>query len=200
MKNLIKSLRITLAFCVLFSVCYIGVLWIFGKIVGPGNGNAEIVTLNGKTVGAANVGQAFTEDIYFWGRPSAVDYNGSGSGGSNKGPTNEMYLKEVNARIDSFLKHHPYLQSKDVPAEMVTASASGLDPHITPACALVQVKRVAEARGMEEEEVRAIVDGQIEKPFLGIFGTSKVNVLKLNVALEEADSDNSAVKCSKDDE
>ncbi len=188
MKNLLKSLRITLVFCVLFSVCYILILWAFAKLAGPGNGNAETVTLNGQVVGAANVGQMFTKDIYFWGRPSKAGdgYDASSSAGSNKGPTNEEYLAEVEARIDTFLVHHPYLDRKEVPAEMVTASASGLDPHITPQSAYVQVKRVAKARGMSEEAVKAIVDKQVEKPLLGIFGTSKVNVLKLNVALEEA--------------
>ena len=132
------------------------------------------------------MGQTFTKDIYFWGRPSAADYKGDASAGSNKGPTNEEYLAEVEARVDSFLVHHPYLERKDVPAEMVTASGSGLDPNITPACAYVQVKRVAEARGMSEETVKAIVDKMVEKPFLGLFGTEKINVLKLNVALEEA--------------
>lgn len=186
MKNFIKSIRITVAFCIFFSVFYILILWIFGQFFSPGKGNAETVTLNGKVVGAANVGQIFTQDIYFWGRPSAVDYTADGSGGSNKGPTNEEYLAEVEARVDSFLVHHPYLERKDVPAEMVTASASGLDPNITPACAYVQVRRVAKARGMNEGEVKAIVDKMIEKPFLGLFGTEKINVLKLNVALEEA--------------
>lgn len=185
MKNFIKSIRITIAFCIFFSVFYILILWIFGQFFSPGKGNAETVTLNGKVVGAANVGQVFTQDIYFWGRPSAVDYNGAGSGASNKGPTNEEYLAEVEARVDSFLAHHPYLDRKDVPAEMVTASGSGLDPNITPECAYVQVKRVAGARGMSEEAVKDIVDKMVEKPFLGLFGTEKINVLKLNVALEE---------------
>lgn len=188
MKTLWKSLKITLAFCVLFSVCYVFVLWIFARVVAPGKGEVEVVTLNGKVVGAARVGQQFTEDIYFWGRPSCAGdgYDASRSGGSNKGPINAAYLAEVEARIDSFLVHHPYLNRKDVPAEMVTASASGLDPDITPACAYVQVKRVAQARGMDEADVRAVVDKSVEKPFLGLFGTERVNVLKLNVALEEA--------------
>lgn len=189
MRNLIKSLRITLVFCVFFSVFYVLVLWIFAQFAAPGEGgNAETVTLDGKVVGVANIGQMFTQDIYFWGRPSNAGdgYDGTSSAGSNKGPTNEEYLAEVEARVDSFLAHHPYLERKDVPAEMVTASASGLDPNITPACAYVQVKRVAEARGMSEEAVKAIVDRSIEKPFLGFLGTEKVNVLKLNVALEEA--------------
>ena len=112
-------------------------------------------------------------------------YDASSSSGSNKGPTNPEYLAEVEARIDTFLVHHPYLSRKDVPAEMVTASASGLDPNITPQCAYVQIKRVAQARGLTENQVKEIVDQSVEKPLLGIFGTEKINVLKLNIALEE---------------
>ena len=190
MRNLVKSLRLTLVFCVFFSICYILVLWIFGLIVGPGGGNAETLVLNGRVVGAANVGQQFTKDVYFWGRPSHAGdgYDASSSSGSNKGPTNEEYLADVNTRIDSFLEKHPYLERNDVPSEMVTASASGLDPHIPPESAYVQVKRVAKARGMEEGAVRSLVDQAVEKPLLGMFGTEKVNVLKLNIALEKADS------------
>lgn len=190
MRNLVKSLRLTHVFCVFFSICYILVLWIFGLIVGPGGGNAETLVLNGRVVGAANVGQQFTKDVYFWGRPSHAGdgYDASSSSGSNKGPTNEEYLADVNTRIDSFLEKHPYLERNDVPSEMVTASASGLDPHITPESAYVQVKRVAKARGMEEGAVRSLVDQAVEKPLLGMFGTEKVNVLKLNIALEKADS------------
>ena len=190
MRNLVKSLRLTLVFCVFFSICYILVLWIFGLIVGPGGGNAETLVLNGRVVGAANVGQQFTKDVYFWARTSHAGdgYDASSSSGSNKGPTNEEYLADVNTRIDSFLEKHPYLERNDVPSEMVTASASGLDPHITPESAYVQVKRVAKARGMEEGAVRSLVDQAVEKPLLSMFGTEKVNVLKLNIALEKADS------------
>ena len=161
MKTLWKSFKITIAFCIFFSLFYILVLWIFAQFAGPNKGNAEVATLNGKVVGAANVGQMFTQDIYFWGRPSAGNYTADASGGSNKGPTNDEYLAEVEARIDTFLVHHP--------------------------CAYVQVKRVAQARGMNEAEVKAIVDKNISKPFLGVFGTETVNVLELNIALEEAD-------------
>ena len=187
MKTLFKSLKITLVFCVFFSVFYILILWLFVQVAGPNKGNAEVATLDGKVVGAANVGQMFTKDIYFWGRPSCAGdgYDASSSSGSNKGPTNPEYLAEVEARIDTFLVHHPYLSRKDVPAEMVTASASGLDPNITPQCAYVQIKRVAQARGLTENQVKEIVDQSVEKPLLGIFGTEKINVLKLNIALEE---------------
>lgn len=188
MKNLWKSLRITIAFCLVLGLCYVLVLWLFAQVAAPGEGgNAETVMLNGKVVGAANVGQVFSSDKYFWGRPSNAGdgYDAASSAGSNKGPTNEEYLAEVETRIDSFLVHHPYLQRKNVPAEMVTASASGLDPHITPQSAYIQVKRVAEARGMSEDSVRAIVDDAVEKPLLNMFGPAKVNVLKLNVALDK---------------
>ena len=135
MNSIIKSLRVTLAFCLFFGLSYVLVLWLFAQVFAPGKGgNAETLTLNGQVVGAANVGQQFTQDIYFWGRPSMAGdgYDATSSSGSNKGPTNEEYLQELNARVDSFLAKHPYLSREDVPAEMVTASASGLDPHISP--------------------------------------------------------------------
>lgn len=190
MKNFIKSLRLTLVFCIFFSVFYVLVLWLFAQLASPNKGNAEIAFVNGKVVGAANVGQMFTKDIYFWGRPSMAGngYDATSSAGSNKGPANDEYLNEIKVRIDTFLIHHPYLSRKDVPAEMVTASASGLDPDITPQCAYIQIKRVAKARKMDENKITEIVNKFIEKPFLGLFGTEKINVLKLNIALDEANS------------
>ena len=187
-SNLFKSLKLTLMFCVLFSVCYLFVLWVFAQVAGPNNGNAAVVELNGKVVGAANVGQVFTQDTYFWGRPSCAGdgYDATSSSGSNKGPSNEEYLAEVETRIDSFLVHHPYLKRSEVPAEMVTASASGLDPHISPKAAFAQAQRVAEARHMSLDKVMAIVSQHVESPLLGLFGPKTVNVLKLNVALETA--------------
>lgn len=187
-SNLYKSLKLTLMFCVLFSVCYIFVLWVFAQVAGPNNGNAAVVELNGKVVGAANVGQMFTQDTYFWGRPSHAGdgYDATSSSGSNKGPSNEEYLADVETRIDSFLVHHPYLKRDEVPAEMVTASGSGLDPHISPKAAFAQAQRVAEARQMSLDKVMAIVSQNVESPLLGLFGPKKVNVLKLNVALENA--------------
>lgn len=190
MKNFIKSLRLTLVFCIFFSVFYVLVLWLFAQLASPNKGNAEIAVVNGKVVGAANVGQMFTKDIYFWGRPSMAGngYDATSSAGSNKGPANDEYLNEIKVRIDTFLIHHPYLSRKDVPAEMVTASASGLDPDITPQCAYIQIRRVAKARKMDENKITEIVNKSIEKPFLGLFGTEKINVLKLNIALDEANS------------
>lgn len=178
MKNLWISIKITLAMCVVLFVGYVLVLRLVAWVASPNDGEAPVVTYNGKVVGAANVGQVFTDSVYFWGRPSNVDYNGGGSGGSNKGTNNPEYLAQVEERIDAFLAAHPYLSREEVPAEMVTASGSGLDPDIS--------IRVAEARGMSEAEVKKIVEENIHKPWLGLFGTYKVNVLKLNVALDAA--------------
>lgn len=188
-SDFLKSIKLTLVFCLFFSVCYVLVLWVFAKVAGPNGGNADVVMVDGKVVGAANVGQQFTKDIYFWGRPSCAGdgYDASSSAGSNKGVTNPEYLAEVETRIDTFLVKHPYLKQEEVPAEMVTASASGLDPEISKAGAYVQVKRVATARGMSEEKVKAIVDSQVQGPVMGLFGPGdRVNVLKLNVALDAA--------------
>lgn len=186
MKNLAKSIKITLVLAVFFAISYVAVLFVFSLAFGRGEqGSAEwVTTSDGRVVGAANVGQRFTKDIYFWGRPGG--YAADASGGSNKGPTNPEYLAEVEVRIDTFLAAHPYLERSEVPAEMVTASGSGLDPDITPQCAYVQVKRVAQARGIPEERVLDIVRENTTAPLLGLIGTPRVNVLKLNVALDEA--------------
>ena len=186
MKNLWISIKITLAMCVVLFVGYVLVLRLVAWVASPNDGEAPVVTYNGKVVGAANVGQVFTDSVYFWGRPSNVDYNGGGSGGSNKGTNNPEYLAQVEERIDAFLAAHPYLSREEVPAEMVTASGSGLDPDISVRGAEVQIRRVAASRGMSEDAVRKIVEASVERPWLGLFGTYKVNVLKLNVALDEA--------------
>lgn len=186
-SNLFKSFKLTLAFCLFFSLFYVFVLWLFAQVAGPAKGNAELAMLHGNVVGAAHVGQHFTKNIYFWGRPSHAGdgYDASSSAGSNKGPSNEEYLALIEARVDSFLVHHPYLSRENVPAEIVTASGSGLDPHISPKAAYAQAKRVADARGWSEEKVRTIVQSHIQKPLLGLFGTETVNVLQLNIALDK---------------
>ena len=184
MKNLWISIKITLAMCVVLFVGYVLVLRLVAWVASPNDGEAPMVTYNGKVVGAANVGQVFTDSVYVWGRPSAVDYNGGGSGGSNKATTNPEYLAEVEQRVQDFLAAHPYLSRGEVPSEMVTASGSGLDPDISPRGAQVQVRRVAAARGLDEAVVQRLVDSLTQKPWLGLFGTAKVNVLRLNIALE----------------
>ncbi|GAB3914483.1 K(+)-transporting ATPase subunit C [Mucilaginibacter boryungensis] len=182
--NFLKSIRLTLVLIVVLCVIYPVMITLAGKL-SKGAGHGETISVNGKVVGYANVGQSFTKPLYFWGRPSAVAYNAAGSGGSNKGPSNPDYLKDVAKRIDTLLKYHPYLKRSDIPAEMVTASGSGLDPDISPEAAKIQVKRVAQYRNLSEQRVAALLATHIEQPLLGLFGPAKVNVLKLNVALDE---------------
>lgn len=182
MKNFLISIKITFAFCVIFFVSYVLVLWALAAVVSPNSGKAVVLTSDGTVVGAQNVGQVFTSIDYFWSRPSVVDYDGSGSGGSNKGINNPDYITEVEARIDTFLVAHPYLNRSKVPSEMVTASGSGLDPHISVAAANVQIQRVAEARGIGQNNVKQLVDSLTENPFIGV---PVINVLMLNIALDE---------------
>ena len=182
MKNIFSILKFTLFIMVLFAIIY--PMSIFGIAqLAPNKGRGETVTVNGKVVGYQKIGQKFDKSNYFWGRPSAVDYNAAGSAGSNKGPSNAEYLALVQKRIDTFLMVHPYLKKGEIPSDMVTASASGLDPNISPQGALIQVKRVAAARNLPEEKVKVLVETKINTP--AVVGTSTVNVLELNVALDE---------------
>lgn len=183
-KYIIPSLRLTLVFIIICAVVYPLLIAAIGRMT-PGRGKGETLSVNGKVVGYANIGQHFSEDRYFWSRPSAVSYNAAGSAGSNKGPSNPDYLKDVQAHIDSFLVHNPGVKKEDIPAELVTYSGSGLDPDISPAGARVQVRRVATARNMPDEQLNALVDRYTERPLLGLFGPSRVNVLKLNIALDQ---------------
>lgn len=178
------ALRLTLVLLILVSVIYPLVVAGIAKLA-PGGGDGVTVTANGKVVGYALVGQKFTEDRYFNSRPSAVGYNAAGSGGSNKGPSNPDYLKDVQTRIDAFLVHNPGINKTDIPSELVTASGSGLDPDLSPAAAKIQVARIAKVRNLSADRLNQLVDEHTEGPFLGLFGTSKVNVLALNVALNE---------------
>ena len=183
-KYVWPSVKLTLVFIVVCSILYPLLIAGVAKLA-PGNGKGETLLVNGKVVGYANIGQKFTEDKYFWGRPSAVDYNAAASAGSNKGPTNPDYLKQVQDRIDTFLAHNPGIRKEQVPAELVTASGSGLDPDLSPYGAKVQVKRIAVARKLDDAILLNLVDKQTEKPLLGMFGPAKVNVLKLNIELNK---------------
>ena len=179
-KNLIISLKLTLVMIVLCAVIYPLLIAAVGKAT-PGAGKDKTLSVNGKVVGYENIGQKFTDDKYFQGRPSAVDYNAAGSAGSNKGPSNSDYLQVVKDRIDTFLVHNPGIKKEEIPTDLVTASGSGLDPHISPEGAYIQVKRIAVVRNLPEEKVRELVNNQIQETILG---PSVINVLKINIALD----------------
>lgn len=182
--HIVPAILMTLATFVLLVVIYPLIVWGFAQFA-PEKGRGETVSVNGKVVGFTKVGQKFTEDKYFWSRPSAVEYNAASSGGSNKGPSNPEYLAQVQARIDTFLVHNPTVQKADIPSELVTASGSGLDPDLSPQGAEIQVARIAKVRNVSEEKVRELVSKHTESPLLGLFGPSKVNILALNLALDK---------------
>jgi len=181
-KEIIPSLLLTIVCILFFSGVYPAVIWGIAQ-VAPNKGEGIIVKDKSGKYYYANIGQKFTADKYFWSRPSAVNYNAAGSGGSNKGPDNPDYLVQVQAVIDTFMVHNPGVNKADIPSDMVTASGSGLDPHISVQGADVQVARVAKVRGLEKDKVEALVKAHIEGPMMGM-GPERVNVLKLNLDLD----------------
>lgn len=182
-QHILPAIRLTVlcivVFCGLYSLLILGIAQ-----AAPNKGEGEKVIVNGTVKGYALEGQSFTKDQYFNGRPSAAGYNAAGSSGSNKGPSNPDYLKDVQARIDTFLAHNPTIKKADIPSDLVTASGSGLDPNISVQGAFVQVDRIAKARTIAPEKIKALVEQYTEKPLWGLFGTEKVNVLALNIALD----------------
>lgn len=182
-ENIIPAIRLTLVCAVFFSGIY--TLSILGIAqMAPNQGRGEIVTVNGKNH-HINVAQKFVENKYFWSRPSAVDYNAAGSGGSNKGTNNPDYLAEVQARIDTFLLKNPTMNRSEIPSELVTASGSGLDPNISVQGAKVQVDRIAKSRTIDKQKILDVISKNTEKPLLGLLGTEKINVLRLNIELDK---------------
>lgn len=182
-ENMITAVRLTL-FCAVFFAGFYS-LSIYGIAqFAPNHGNGEIVTVNGK-IHHINVAQKFVENKYFWSRPSAVNYNAASSGGSNKGPNNPEYLAEVKLRIETFLLKNPSVKRSEVPSELVTASGSGIDPNISVQGAKVQLERIAESRKISQEKVLEVIQKSTEKPLLGMLGTEKINVLRLNIALDK---------------
>ncbi|SDP68910.1 K+-transporting ATPase ATPase C chain [Rhodoferax sp. OV413] len=171
---------------VLTGVVYPLVVTGVGQAAFPHQAAGSLILRDGKPVGSALIGQNFSDAKHFWGRPSATGpqpYNGVASSGSNQGPLNPALVDAVKARIQALRDADPG-NTAPVPVDLVTASASGLDPHISPAAARFQVARVAKARGLEVAKLQALVDQQVESPLLGFLGEPRVNVLQLNLALD----------------
>ena len=157
------------------------------QVVFSDEANGSLVLEDGRVVGSELIGQPFDDPRYFWGRPSATSthpYDAAASTGSNLGPSNPVLAEAVAGRVAALREASPELAAEPVPVDLVTASGSGLDPDISPAAALYQVSRVARTRGLAEAEVRALVDRHVEGRTFGLFGEPRVNVLRLNMALD----------------
>jgi K+-transporting ATPase ATPase C chain len=184
MKNLFTAIRIFLVLTVVTGVIYPLVVTGVAQAVFPRQANGSLIERDGKAVGSALIGQPFSGPRWFWGRPSATSptpYNAAASSGSNLGPTNPALLDRVQADVERIQKAHP--GKGPVPVDLVTTSASGLDPHISPAAAFYQVDRVAAARGLDPAAVRRLVAEHVEGRTFGVLGEPRVNVLELNLAL-----------------
>ena len=209
MKNFLhngrQALLVTIVLLLICGLLFPLLLTGLSKVFFPSQAAGSLVTVDGQVVGAKNVGQEFTEDYYLWGRPSAYHYNtyveqedgtqtyndgsefaGLSSGSNNYAPSNPALTERVEADLETFLEKNPEVKEEDIPTDLLTASGSGLDPHISPDSAEIQIPRIVEASGLSEEEVREIIDRNTEGKTLGVFGEDKVNVLLVNIEIAQA--------------
>jgi K+-transporting ATPase ATPase C chain len=180
------SIRTTIVLTVLTGLVYPLVLTGISQALFPKQANGSLILKDGKPAGSSLIGQPFDDPKYFWSRLSATTpqpYNASNSGGSNLGPTNPALIQEIQARIDALRKADPG-NLDPMPVDLVTSSASGLDPHISPAAAYYQLERVARARNVPEGKISGLIQANTQGRFLGILGEPAVNVLELNLALD----------------
>jgi potassium-transporting ATPase KdpC subunit len=183
------AIALLVAMTVITGAAYPAVVTLIAQVAFPTQANGSFITVNGQAVGSSLIGQAFDQPKYFWGRPSdagvtpsnPAGYDGTASAGSNLGPTSQALIADIQAQVDRL---HAANGNAPIPVDLVTASASGLDPDISPAAAEYQVARVAAARGMTVDAVRAIVARHTTQPLLGFIGEPAVNVLELNLDLD----------------
>lgn len=188
--------------CGLFFPCLLTGL---SSVIFPHQAGGSLISVNGMAVGAEHVGQEFTQDCYMWSRPSAYHYNvytesedgrkyyndgtefgGLASGSNNYAPSNPALVERVEADVEAFLEKNPEIKREDIPTDLLTASGSGLDPHISPASAQIQLPRIAQASGLSEESLQEIVKRNTTGKLLGVFGEETVNVLKVNIEIAQA--------------
>ena len=183
-SNLIVAVLMTVVTTVLLGLVYPLAVTALAQLLFPSQANGQLVERGGRVVGSRIIGQPFTSPQYFHSRPSAAGngYDAANSGGTNLGPTNKKLIDGVKAAVDQVRADNPGVP---VPVDLVTSSASGLDPHVSPAAALFQAPRVARARGVDERDVRRLVESHVEGRQWGVLGEPRVNVLELNLALDE---------------
>ena len=184
MKQIYPAVAITVVLTVLLGVVYPLVVTGLAYAIFPAKAQGSLIEKDGKIIGSRLIGQPFAGPAYFRSRPSAAGagYDATASGGTNLGPTSQKLLDNIKTNTDSLREENP---DAPIPVDLVTASASGLDPHITPAAAAFQIPRVARERGVSDEEVRRLVREHTERRQLGLLGEPRVNVLELNLALDQ---------------
>ena len=204
-KDSRQALTVTIVLMVICGFLFPVFMSLVSGVIFPHQANGSLITVDGEAVGSEHVGQEFTEDYYMWGRPSAYHYNtyvenedgtqtyndgsefgGLASGSNNYAPTNPDLKARVENDIALFLEKNPDVKEEDIPTDLLTASGSGLDPHISPMSAQIQVPRIVEASGLSEEEVQQIIEDNTKGKLLGIFGEETVNVLEVNIDIKEA--------------
>jgi len=186
-KNITTSIVMVAILTILTGIVYPLGMTGLAQVLFPAQANGSLLMMDNKIIGSRLIGQNFSAASYFQGRPSyagADGYDAAASSGSNLGPTNQKFKETVAERVENERQRNRLPQGAAVPSDLVLASASGLDPHITPEAAFVQIERVAKARGLSNKELTAMVKEHIEGRQLGIFGEERVNVLELNVALD----------------
>lgn len=186
LSHLVPALLFTVVSVVALGLIYPAIIWLIGIVAFPHQAGGSLITANGKTIGSVLVGQTFTKPQYFHGRPSAAGKNGNDptqTGGTNLGPTSKKLIDSIASAVAALKKENPDATGP-IPSELVTSSASGIDPDISPEGAYYQIPRVAKARGLSQDAVRALVDSHIVGRTLGILGEPHVNVVELNMVLD----------------
>lgn len=189
-RNVVRALRAVVVLGMLTGLAYPLSITAVAQLTMPERADGSLIRVDGRVVGSSSIGQLWEGDQWFHGRPSSVDYDASTSSGSNLGPSSRALADLIAERAEAILAlerpYRPGLAVADIPVDLLTASASGLDPHISVAAAELQAPRIAEVRGLSLDRVRGLIDEHTEEPALGFLGQERVNVLGLNLALEHA--------------
>ncbi|HLN75044.1 MAG: potassium-transporting ATPase subunit KdpC [Methylococcaceae bacterium] len=186
--QILIAIKIFTLFTILLGIAYPMLITTIGQIAFTDKANGSLIKVGNKVVGSELIGQTFDSDLYFYSRPSATNYNPLPSGGSNLGPTSEKRKQLAKERKENFILKNQIDPAQPLPSEMLCASASGLDPHISPPAALMQVERIVKARqlnGMQKQELLKTIAELTEAPQFSLFGEARINVLRLNLALDK---------------